>query len=236
MALDSNNLGIQVLFEDDHCLFVNKPSGVLTQAPPGIDSIERRIKSYFQSADSYLGVPHRLDRAATGVMVFAKTPKAARRLAEQFQSKTAEKTYWALVDGKVMEQQGTWIDSMRKVENEPRSELVPADHPEAKQAILHFINRGHTEAFTWLEIRLETGRSHQIRLQACSRGHPILGDQLYGSKVIFGETHTDERLRSIALHAQRLTLIHPTNRQSMTIEALPPETWQQHHSQFNPIT
>lgn len=236
MSSDSKSLGFTVLFEDDQCLFVNKPSGVLTQAPPGIDSIERRIKIYFQSNDPYLGVPHRLDRAASGVMVFAKTPKAARRLAEQFQTKTVEKIYWALVNGNITEPQGTWVDSMRKVENEPRAELVPADHPEAKQAVLHFIHRGQTEAITWLEIRLETGRTHQIRLQAGGRGHPILGDQLYGSKSIFGETHSDERLRAIALHARQLTLIHPTNRQLMTIEAPPPEPWQPHLAPFLPIT
>ena len=132
MSSDPKILGFQILFEDAQCLFINKPSGMLTQAPPGIDSIERRIKSYFQSTDSYLGVPHRLDRAASGVMVFAKTHKAARRLAEQFQGKTVEKTYWALVEGKVREQEGTWIDSMHKVNNEPRAELIPSDHPEAK--------------------------------------------------------------------------------------------------------
>ncbi|MFT3881830.1 MAG: RluA family pseudouridine synthase [Gemmatales bacterium] len=236
MSSNPKTFGIEVLFKDDDCLFVNKPSGVLTQAPPGIDSIERRIKSYLKSADSYLGVPHRLDRAASGVMVFAKTPKAARRLAEQFQAKTVEKIYWALVAGKVSEPQGTWIDSMRKVVGVPRAELIPADHPEAKQAILHYITRGQTEAITWLEIHLETGRTHQIRLQAGRRGHPILGDQLYGSNSLFGETHVDERLRAIALHAHKLSLIHPTNRQSMTIEAPPPVSWLPYLDQFHPVT
>jgi len=236
MSSDPKTFDFQVLYEDPHCLFVNKPSGVLTQAPPGIDSVERRIKSYLQSTDAYLGVPHRLDRAASGVMVFARTTKAARRLAEQFQAKTVEKTYWALVEGIVDKPQGTWIDSMRKVENEPRAELISPDHPDAKQAILHFVQRGHTETITWLEIHLETGRTHQIRLQTGSRGHPILGDHLYGSKSLFGDTHADERLNAIALHARRLTLIHPTNRQSMTIEAPPPEPWQQLLTQFNPIT
>ncbi|HQR07948.1 MAG TPA: RluA family pseudouridine synthase [Gemmatales bacterium] len=236
MSSDQKPLGFQILFEDPQCLFVNKPAGVLTQAPPGIDSIERRIKSYLQEStqvEPYLGVPHRLDRAASGVMVFAKTTKAARRLAEQFQAKIVEKVYWALVEGKVIEQHGTWVDSMRKVDGEPRAALIPADYPEAKKAILHFIKRGQAGAITWLEIRLETGRTHQIRLQTGSRGHPILGDQLYGSKVIFGDPHSDERLRAIALHARQLTLVHPTKRQSMTIEAPPTDTWQQHVARFN---
>lgn len=228
MSSESTIFGLPVLFEDDHCLFVNKPSGVLTQAPLGIDSLERRIKSYLPPHDSYLGVPHRLDRSASGVMVFAKSPKAARRLAEQFQSKTVEKTYWALVEGSIIEPKGTWIDTMRKVEGEPRAELVPADHPDAKNAILHFIHRGHTETINWLEIQLETGRTHQIRLQAGSRGLPILGDKLYGSKYNFGDAHSDERLNAIALHARQLTLIHPTNRQSMTIEAPAPAAWQRY--------
>lgn len=239
MPYDQINPGVQVLFEDEQCLFVNKPSGILTQAPPGIESIERSIKSYLQATDQgepYLGVPHRLDRAASGIMAFAKTPKAARRLAEQFQAKTVEKTYWALVEGTVAEMKGTWIDWMCKIKGEPRSELLHRDHPEARQAILHFSKRGHFEDITWLEIRLETGRNHQIRLQAGSRHHTILGDHLYGSKLNFGEAHSDERMRAIALHARRLTLMHPTNRDMMTIEAPPPEPWQQYFPLFHPIT
>ena len=230
-----------VLFEDEHCLFISKPSGVLTQAPPGIDSVESRIKQYLPLRDPsytapYLGVPHRLDRAASGVMVFAKTRSAARTLAEQFQSKTVVKTYWALVEGSVNDERGTWIDWMRKIEGEPRSELVSQDHPEAKQAILHFVNRGYSEGITWLEIQLETGRNHQIRLQAGTRGHPILGDQLYGSTHSFGESFPDERLRAIALHARRLTLMHPASRKSMTVEALPPQSWQTYFSASGTIT
>lgn len=229
-SLDYFGSTIPVLYEDADCLFVNKPTGILTQAPPGIVSIESLIKSYLGSSDSprktlYLGVPHRLDRASSGVMVFAKTPKAARRLAEQFQLKAVEKTYWALVEGKIAEEKGTWIDWMKKIEGEPRSELVSNDHSEARQAILHFINMGYSDNVTWLEIQLETGRTHQIRLQMGSRLMPILGDHLYGSKQVFGEQLADERLRAIALHSRRLTLIHPTNRGKMTIEAPPPPSW-----------
>ena len=241
MISDQKANGLQVLHEDEHCLFISKPSGVLTQAPPGIDSVESRIKQHLQLNDSttkspYLGVPHRLDRAASGVMVFAKTRSAARTLAEQFQSKTVEKTYWALLEGRINEERGTWINCMRKIEGEPRSELVSQDHPEAKQAILHFVNRRYSEGITWLEIQLETGRNHQIRLQAGTRGYPILGDQLYGSTRAFGEPFPDERLRAIALHARRLTLMHPTSRKSMTIESPPPDPWQPYFSARGTIT
>jgi 23S rRNA pseudouridine1911/1915/1917 synthase len=241
MISDQKPNDLQVLHEDEHCLFISKPSGVLTQAPAKIDSMESRIKQYLPQKDPsfttpYLGVPHRLDRAASGVMVFAKTRSAARTLAEQFQSKKVEKTYWMLVEDRFKDEHGTWIDWMRKIEGEPRSEIVSQDHPEAKQAILHFVNRGHFEGITWLEVHLETGRNHQIRLQAGTRGHPILGDQLYGSIRPFGEQFPDERLRAIALHARRLTLKHPASRKSMTVEAPPPESWQPYFSAIGTIT
>lgn len=241
MISDQKAYGLHVLHEDDHCLFISKSSGVLTQAPQGIDSVESQIKHHLKLKDSasntpYLGVPHRLDRAASGVMVFAKTRSAARTLAEQFQSKTVAKIYWALVEGRINDERGTWIDWMLKIKGEPRSELISQDHPEAKQAILHFVNRGYFEGITWLEIQLETGRNHQIRLQAGSRGYPILGDYLYGSTRGFGEPFPDERLRAIALHARRLTLMHPSSSRSMTIEALPPEPWQPYISAIGSIT
>lgn len=220
-----------ILFEDPQCLVVVKPSGLLTQAPPGIDSLEIRIKRYLrQSAEAgrepYLGVPHRLDRPASGVMIFAKTRTAAQRISEQFQDQRIEKTYWALVQGLVGEDSGTWIDSMRKVEGEARSEIVGEQDAGSQRAVLHFKKLGQTDAFTWLAIQLETGRTHQIRLQAGSRGFPILGDELYGSSVGFGETFEDARLRAIALHARDLQFFHPKSREAMQFSAPVSAAWE----------
>lgn len=230
MDNDEANHGFGILYEDASMLVVNKPNCVLTQAPPGIDSLEWRIKLYLQGqsksvVEPYLGVPHRLDRPVSGTMVFGKTKQAARGLAEVFQKKQVTKRYWALVAGAVLEPSGTWDDWMRKVDGESRSELVAADHPEAKDARLLFKRLGQNEAVTWLEIELLTGRSHQIRLQAGTRGHPIVGDFQYGSQLAYGKAVDDPRLQPIALHSRYLQLTHPVTRQQLTIEARPPTLW-----------
>jgi 23S rRNA pseudouridine1911/1915/1917 synthase len=242
--MNSPTAAFDILFEDSQCLVVVKPSGILTQAPPGIDSLEIRIKRYLrQSAEAgkepYLGVPHRLDRPASGVMVFAKTRTAAQRISEQFQDQRIEKTYWALVQGAVAEESGTWIDSMRKVEGEARSEIVGEQDVGGQRAVLHFKRLGVIQAagtagrassggqsFTWLTIKLETGRTHQIRLQAGSRGFPILGDELYGATTQFGEAFDDARMRAIALHARDLKLFHPKTRGTMSFSAPLSAAWE----------
>src|SRR5690242_5724533 len=105
---------IEVLYEDGPCLVVNKPGGLLTQAVPGVDSLEVRIKEVLKKragktqGDVYLGVPHRLDRPVSGVMIFARHVRAARRLAEQFEGRMVRKTYWALVEGEVADDTGVW--------------------------------------------------------------------------------------------------------------------------------
>src|SRR6185437_1325895 len=104
------------------------------------------------------------------------------------------------VRGQVESEQGTWRDHLRKIPGEPRAEVVAADEPEGLPAVLHYRVLGRRTWGTWLEIELETGRTHQIRIQAASRGLPILGDAFYGCEVPFGEQYEDERLRAIALH------------------------------------
>ncbi|MBR3218432.1 MAG: RNA pseudouridine synthase, partial [Thermoguttaceae bacterium] len=135
-------------------------------------------------------VPHRLDRPASGVIVFAKHVRAARRISDQIAARLVKKTYWALVSGTVPEESGTWTDYMRKIPGRAESEILSPIHPSAREAILHFQTRRRLDTalgpVTWLEITLETGRTHQIRLQTSSRGFPILGDTLYGSAAAFG--------------------------------------------------
>jgi RluA family pseudouridine synthase len=229
MESNRTNPEFEILHEDDKCLVVVKPGGVLTQAPPGIDSLELRVKTFLKRRDRregriYLGVPHRLDRPVAGVMVLGKNRKAARRLSEQFQGRLVKKTYWAAVSGAVDPPSGTWTDFVRKIPGEARSEVVRQRHPEGRLAILHYRALASSSNVTLLEIELETGRTHQIRVQAGSRGYAICGDDLYGSDVPFGPSTTDPRQRRVALLGRRLAFRHPKTYQPMRFEApLPPE-------------
>ena len=211
-------------------LVVLKPAGLLTQGPPGVDSMARRLRAFLiereqKPGGTYLGVPHRLDRAVSGAMVFTKHVRAARRLSKQFERREVRKIYWACVGGPVAPAEGTWRDAMRKIPDQPRSELVTADHPDAQSAVLHYRTLGVFAWGAWLEIELETGRMHQIRLQAAARGCPILGDALYGSPVHFGEQHEDLRLRAIALHGRELGFEHPMTREPVHVVAPLPAAW-----------
>jgi RluA family pseudouridine synthase len=222
--------GFDILLDDGPLLAVNKPAGLLTQAPLGIDSLEFRVKQFYRQREGkagniYLGVPHRLDRPVSGVIVFARHVRAARRISEQFERRQVEKTYWAIVAGQVEPDAGTWTDHLRKIPNEPRTVVVEGSDPEGRIAILHYRVLDRRAASTWLEIRLETGRTHQIRVQTSARGHAVLGDRLYGSAVDFGPPTEDGREQVIALHARSLSLDHPMRRERLTITAPLPEQW-----------
>ncbi len=223
-------LDVDILYEEGPCLAVNKPPGVLTQAPPGIDSLEQRIKLFLKQRDNlpgkvYLGLPHRLDRPASGVLIVARHSRAARRLAKQFERRSIVKVYWACIAGPVDPAEGVWIDFVRKVPNEPRAEIVAPQHPEGRRAVLRYRTLAHAAWGAWLEIELETGRMHQVRVQAAARGHPVLGDAQYGSSIPFGPQHEDTRLRAIALHARSLTFQHPMSRRTVTVVAPAPPAW-----------
>jgi len=222
--------GFQILFEEGPCLVFNKPAGLLTQAPPGIDSLELRVRRFLQQREDkshnlYLALPHRLDRPVSGAIVMARHVRAARRISEQFEQRTVHKAYWAIVEGSVAEASGTWIDWMRKVPDEPRSETVTADHPGAQQAVLHFRVIARAASATWLEIQLETGRTHQIRVQSAARGHAVAGDFQYGAVRPFGPATEDTRQRWIGLHARTLGFDHPMTRERIQIEAPVPAAW-----------
>ena len=229
-SMDNLLGGVRILYEQGPCLLINKPGGLLTQAPPHIDSVEMRLKKFIRIRDKkpgrvYVAVPHRLDRPVSGVMVFALHQRAAKRISNQFEQRLVGKEYWACVEGSVKGDEGTFIDFMRKVPGEARSEICDASTEKAKQAILHYRVLKRTRYKTWLSIQLETGRTHQIRLQCGSRGYPIIGDKLYGSTLKFGEHHEDERRRCIALHSRRLKIRHPMLDQYLDMTAQLPETW-----------
>ena len=222
--------GFEILYEDGPCLVVSKPPGLPTQAPPGIDSLEVRIKALLLQRGTppgkpYLGVPHRLDRPASGVIVFGRNTRAARRLSRQFERRTIKKLYWAGVQGVVSPACGTWEDYVRKVPGEARAEIVASDHPEGRIARLHYRVMLIEEDVTWLEIQLLTGRTHQIRIQAASRGHPVLGDWQYGATRGFGPPCDDPRQQAIALHARSIEFVHPVTKQTVYVEAPTPDFW-----------
>jgi 23S rRNA pseudouridine1911/1915/1917 synthase len=221
---------VQVLYENGPCLVVFKPGGVLTQAPRGIDSLEVRIKRFLAEREQkpgniYLGVPHRLDRPVSGAMVFGLHVRATQRLARQFERRTVRKVYWACVEGVVEPAEGTWRDQVRKLPGVPRAVIVPSDDPEGRPAVLHYRTLGRTPHGSWLEIELETGRYHQVRVQCSARGHGVLGDELYGSQVPFGPSQDEWRLRTIALHARQLGFLHPMTKEPVSVTAEVPEPW-----------
>ena len=222
-----------IVYEVGPTLVVNKQPGVLTQAPLGVDSIEARVKEFMNLRDGrvgkrYLGLPHRLDRPASGLLVLAKHVRAARRLSEQFSERSVSKKYWALTSGVVPEDSGTWFDYMRKIPGRPASELVSPMKPDAREAILHFKVLKRFENATCLEIELETGRTHQIRLQCSSRGFPLLGDEQYGSTTPFGEQYADGRERAIALHAREISFVDFTTKAPTTLRAPLYEPWSEY--------
>lgn len=227
------NSGLEILYEDAICLAILKPAALATQTPRGIDSLELRVRQLLadrataagQTGELYLGLPHRLDRAVSGVVLLAKTRRAARLLSRQFERRQVRKIYWACVEGHVEPIESTWIDFMRKIPDQPRSEFVAPAAEGVQRAVLKYRVPGTTSHGSWLEIELQTGRMHQIRLQAASRGHPVLGDAMYGSQIAFGPTPVDERERQIALHGRELSFTQPDTREPITVVAPLPPSW-----------
>ena len=221
---------LDILYDDGPVLVVNKPAGVLTQAPAGIDSLEVRVKALYRQREGkegniYLGLPHRLDRPVSGAIVFARHVRAAERISTQFENRTVTKVYWAVVEGQLERDEDTWIDHLHKRHGMAQAIVVPADDPRGKLAVMHWRVRARTAVGTWLEVQLETGRTHQIRIQAASRGHAIVGDTQYGATQPFGEQFADERLRAIALHARQLGFNHPMTGEPLDVIAPVPSAW-----------
>jgi 23S rRNA pseudouridine1911/1915/1917 synthase len=219
---------LDVLYEDNHCLAVNKPAGLLTQGdvtgdPSLIDEAKAYLKArYAKPGNVFVGLVHRLDRPTSGVVLLARTSKAAARLSEQFRRGEVEKVYWAIVEGACPVEQGEWTDWLLKDEARNVVEIVPRGTPGAREASLAFrvLERGPRAC--WLEVRPRSGRSHQIRVQLASRGLPIVGDRKYGART--SARAIDGQAR-VALHAQQLTFTHPTAREAIAVTAGAPADW-----------
>jgi 23S rRNA pseudouridine1911/1915/1917 synthase len=222
---------LDILFEDNHCLAVAKPAALLTQGPPGVPSLEALVKAYIRTkhqkpGNVYLGVPHRLDRPVSGVVLFARNSKAAQRLAEQFRERQVTKVYWGAVEGTVEPMEGVWEDWLRKLQDEARAERAEAHVEGAKPAVMGYRVLRHWDGASLLQYEPRTGRMHQIRVQSALRGHPLLGDELYGSSRSFSAAGVVlPRDRMIALHARSLTFLHPIRYEPITLTAAVPSLW-----------
>lgn len=236
---EHSRVALEILCEDGPILAVNKPAGLLTLgAKPGVPTLERIVKQFLKEkynkpGNVYLGIPHRLDRPVSGVVVFARNSKAAARLAEQFRERKVRKIYWALVEGSPDTAEGELVDWLLKTPDQAHVEVVSADVLGAREARLRYRtvpidDAAKQENRTLLEIEPLTGRTHQIRVQLAARGWPIVGDAQYGATTSVSKTRAaDPRDEPIALHARSLTILHPVRYDSLTITAPLPEFWGQ---------
>lgn len=217
---------VEILYEDNHLLAVNKPSGVLVQGDetgdePLVDSLKQYIKEKYNKPGAvFLGVVHRLDRPVSGVTVFARTSKALERMNALFRERQTKKTYWAIVAKKPKETSDVLVHWLSKDETKNKTTAFKSDTPNALRSELSYKLLSEKNGFYLLEVNPVTGRGHQIRVQLQSIGCPIVGDLKYG----YPEANPD---KSICLHARQLAFEHPVKKEKMMIEALPPaiEYW-----------
>lgn len=204
---------LRVLYEDNHVIVVVKEKNVLSQADNTHDIdmltiIKKYLKEkYNKPGNVYLGLVHRLDRPVSGIMVFAKTSKAASRLSDQVRKKEIKKTYMAVVKGIIKKDEDTLVDYLLKLDN---GNTIVTTKDKGKESVLTYkvLKRNYEKNETLVSIDLKTGRHHQIRVQFASRGYPLCGDQRYGK--------SDKT--QIALCAYKLEFIHPTTKQLMKFE------------------
>jgi 23S rRNA pseudouridine1911/1915/1917 synthase len=218
-----SSIPLKVLYEDNHLLALDKPAGLPTMGvAEGRDSLLVWAKDYIKHryqkpGNVYLGAMSRLDAPVSGVVLFARTSKAAARLTGQFKAHSVEKQYWALVTGDVQPPSGRLVDFVRADERHRRMHRVAGSEPGAQEARLAYRRLAELSAGTLVEVELETGRKHQIRLQLSGRGWPILGDRKYGSRQRFAA--------GIALHSRRLAFTHPTRDERIELAAPLPASW-----------
>ena len=211
---------LKVIYEDNHIIVVEKKPNIPSQGDKTNDIdmltiVKQYIKEkYNKPGEVYLGLIHRLDRPVGGVMVFAKTSKAAARLSEQVRNKIFKKKYLTIVDGKMKKEKDSLEDYLLKNEKNNLSKVVNEKTKNAKQAKLDYEVLTYNDEINLsvLKINLHTGRHHQIRVQLSSRGHSIYGDQKYGTRG---------RGKQIALWAYSLTILHPISKEEMTFISIP---------------
>jgi len=214
---------IKILYEDNHLIAVFKPAGVLTQGDRTkdvnlMDEVKKYLKEKYQKPGNvFLGLLHRLDRPASGIILFAKTSKGASRLSEQFRNHQIEKTYHAIVLGKPKQNSGVLIDYIEKDKKKKKAEIKK----EGKPAKLFYEVISSNDKYSLLKIKIETGRFHQIRAQLSSAGYPILGDVKYGAPFPLLD-------KSIALCATSLSFQTAATKEKKEISIPIPAEWKRY--------
>jgi len=221
-----NSWDLNILLEDNHLLVLGKPPSLPTahgqiQGDSLFDFAKSYLKTrYAKPGNVFLGVVHRLDQPVSGIVIFAKTSKAAARLSEQFRDSLVEKTYLAVTEGIPNESSGTFHHFLTHDDEERMALISNGNNPLAKEAITHFSVRGTNENHAFLILNPKTGRKHQIRIQLASRGHPVVGDRKYGSTMNF--------TRGIALHAYGIKFKHPVKDELLNLKLDLPKIWFNH--------
>ena len=215
---------IKVIFEDNHLLVVEKPVNILSQGDDTNDKdmvnlLKDYIKvKYNKPGNVFIGLVHRLDRPVGGIMVFAKTSKAASRLSEQVRNKSFKKTYRAVLNGNMRKDSDTLKDYLYKNKKTNMVSVVNKNHKDAKDAELSYETIAKNEKFSMVQVDLKTGRPHQIRVQFSSRKHPLFGDQRYGQDV-------NKKGDQIALWSYKIEITHPTTKEKMEFICEPPNKY-----------
>lgn len=218
---------MNVVYEDNHIIIVNKASGEIVQGDktgdiPLSETVKQYIKEKYQKPGNvFLGVVHRLDRPVSGLVVFAKTSKALSRLNDMFRTGDVHKTYWAIVKRGDIAPEATLTDWLTRNERQNKSYAHPREVPGAKKAVLSYKVRSVSDNYMLLEVHLMTGRHHQIRCQLANMGCPIKGDLKYGSP----RSNPDG---SISLMSRRVEFVHPVSKETIVAEAPVPNDrlWQ----------
>ena len=210
---------IEILYEDNHILAISKPKGLLSQedhtgAPDVLTLCKAYLKKkYDKPGNVFLGLLHRLDRPVSGVMVLAKTSKAASRVSEQIRKHKIKKRYLAIVQGEPG-RQGVLTHYLIKNSQDNIVQSVSPETANSKKAELMYRTVATQTGFSLVEVLLITGRAHQIRVQFAETGHPLWGDHKYG----------EGRGKDIALHAYQYEITHPTLKKTLSIRSQPPKT------------
>jgi len=225
-----NDISSRILYEDNHILIFNKRSGEIIQGDKtGDEPLCETLKAFIAGRDAkpgkvFLGVPHRLDRPVSGTAMFAKTSKALERVNDMFRKGDVQKFYWALVCNEPNPTEAELENYMYRIEKQNKSYICRAGtkKSDAKLAKLRYRLIDRTDRYFLVEVRLLTGRHHQIRCQLSGIGCPIKGDLKYGAP----RSNPDG---GISLHARRITFVHPVKKEEMTIEAPVPSSWKGLH-------
>jgi 23S rRNA pseudouridine1911/1915/1917 synthase len=220
--------GLHLLYEDSSLLVINKPAGLLTVPLPSqpdepslLDQVKHHLRSHKKSAPL---VVHRIDRDTSGIVVIAKTPEAQRNLKDQFERRSAERVYLAIVYGHPKPERGTWRDFLVWDQDELRQQRAERRDRNAKEAVCHYKTLEKFSGAALIEISLVTGKRNQIRVQAGLRGHPLVGEKKY----VYDPAPRDKiRFGRQSLHANRLKFSHPVNDRPMSFEVAPPDDFQE---------